>query len=296
MTSCPDSVVFDQCGLVKFASLTVMIRKLLVPDRELRSILFLTYRSICTNSLDLMDSFRDVAKESIKNTEGIIELIIEWIELYKDDFKMSTQEGLTKKIDSWVEELVAQGNILESLLFKFKTKLVMATLSMKEEDRSPSTRDSADSDILESNRLILGGPQILEIDVEQFARQITLLDSSIWSKITHLELLFWVSKKKNRELLCENVIKMINSFDSLGGWVATVVCTTEKYKLRVKVMEYFINLAACLRRIGNLSGLLSVICGLHQGPVLRLKHSWKVCCFSFCGIRGYGYWTVVVVH
>jgi len=49
------------------------------------------------------------------------------------------------------------------------------------------------------------------------------------------------------------------------------VCTAEKLDKRVKVFRKFLEIAECLRKLGNFNGMMEILSGLDRGPVFRMK-------------------------
>merc|ERR1712137_1035414 len=68
-----------------------------------------------------------------------------------------------------------------------------------------------------------------------------------------------------------NLESYIQWFNRLSYFVATQVCSNVKKKQRVKVIEYFIEVARECFNIGNFNSLMAIIAGLNMSPVSRLK-------------------------
>jgi hypothetical protein len=70
---------------------------------------------------------------------------------------------------------------------------------------------------------------------------------------------------------------MTKRFNEVSDWVASVIITEENPKRRVKVILKFIEVAECLKKLGNYNGVMEIFSAFQRGPVARLKKSFQVC-------------------
>lgn len=80
--------------------------------------------------------------------------------------------------------------------------------------------------------------------------------------------------KKDKARRSPHVLLMIERFNYVSGWIATMVCQQENVKKRSKFIHRFIEVADRLRNMNNLNGVMEIISGLNRGPVFRLKQAW----------------------
>ena len=71
-----------------------------------------------------------------------------------------------------------------------------------------------------------------------------------------------------------NLQAYVDWFNRLSYLVATTVCQRKKKKLRVKTIEFWIEVARECVNIGNFNSLMGIITGLNMIPVARLKRTW----------------------
>ncbi|CAL4076913.1 unnamed protein product [Meganyctiphanes norvegica] len=71
-----------------------------------------------------------------------------------------------------------------------------------------------------------------------------------------------------------NLESYIQWFNRLSYLVATHSCTHVKKKQRVRVIEWWIEVARECFNIGNFNSLMGIIAGLNMSPVTRLKKTW----------------------
>lgn len=115
---------------------------------------------------------------------------------------------------------------------------------------------------------------IMKWPLLEIARQITLIDFTIFSKIEPKECLNQAWNKGNRETKAPNIYKMINWFNLLSNWVGSQVVLTEDVEKRSKLMAKFIELANFCKDMNNFNAVFSIISGLNLAAIFRLKETW----------------------
>jgi son of sevenless-like protein len=135
--------------------------------------------------------------------------------------------------------------------------------------------------------------KFLDIDVTEFARQLTIVESKLYGKIKPTECLNKTWQKKVAEGEPEpapNVKALILHSNQLTNWVAEMILTQLDVKKRVVVIKHFVlvadvsisNLMYVLlltnrqkcRQLNNYSTLTSIISALGTAPIHRLKRTW----------------------
>jgi hypothetical protein len=74
--------------------------------------------------------------------------------------------------------------------------------------------------------------------------------------------------------MCPHVTHLINRFNELSLWVATVILMFPKTVERTAAILKFIKIAEHLDQLSNYHTLSAVIAGLNLAPISRIKHSW----------------------
>ncbi|CAB1322456.1 unnamed protein product [Coregonus sp. 'balchen'] len=72
-----------------------------------------------------------------------------------------------------------------------------------------------------------------------------------------------------------NLEAYVEWFNRLSFMVATEICMPVKKKQRVRVIEFFIDVARECFNIGNFNSLMAIISGMNMSPVSRLKKTWS---------------------
>lgn len=119
--------------------------------------------------------------------------------------------------------------------------------------------------------------KFLDIDVTEFARQLTIIESKLYGKIKPTECLNKTWQKKVGESEPEpapNVKALILHSNQMTNWVAEMILAQMDVKKRVIVIKHFVSVADKCRTLNNFSTLTSIISALGTAPIARLKRTW----------------------
>ncbi|XP_041480837.1 ras-specific guanine nucleotide-releasing factor RalGPS1-like isoform X4 [Lytechinus variegatus] len=117
---------------------------------------------------------------------------------------------------------------------------------------------------------------MLRVQPEEFATQITLLDLPAFKAITSEELssCAWSGKSKNN--ICPNIVAFTKRFNQVSFWVVHEVLITQMAKARAEVIGHFIKVAKKLFDINNLHATMAIISALHSASIFRLTKTWNL--------------------
>ncbi|KAL1892183.1 cell division cycle-related protein [Sporothrix stenoceras] len=121
--------------------------------------------------------------------------------------------------------------------------------------------------------------KFLDIDVTEFARQLTIIESRLYGKIKPTECLNKTWQKKVAEGEPEpapNVKALILHSNQMTNWVAEMILAQTDVKKRVVVIKHFVAVADKCRGLNNFSTLTSIISALGTAPIARLKRTWDI--------------------
>ncbi|TGJ78742.1 hypothetical protein E0Z10_g10020 [Xylaria hypoxylon] len=119
--------------------------------------------------------------------------------------------------------------------------------------------------------------KFLDIDVTEFARQLTIIESKLYAKIKPSECLNKTWQKKVTDGEPEpapNVKALILHSNQMTNWVAEMILAQQDVKKRVVVIRHFVTVADKCRGMNNFSTLTSIISALTTAPIARLKRTW----------------------
>lgn len=118
--------------------------------------------------------------------------------------------------------------------------------------------------------------QVNSLSEEFLAKCLTAIEFANFRKIEPQELLNQAWVKTKYRYRARNVLKMIENFNMVSGWVALSICCPEKLRSRTAALVRFIKLAQFLYEgLHNFSTLMAVLAGISSSAVHRLKFTYE---------------------
>lgn len=119
--------------------------------------------------------------------------------------------------------------------------------------------------------------RILDIDPQTFAKQLTIKEHHLYSKITLFECLDRIWGKKYCNFGgSENISRFISSANHLTNYVSFVIVKQENLKKRARLIQHFVSVAEYCRELNNFSSMTAIISALYSSPIYRLKKTWMM--------------------
>ncbi|EEC07895.1 RAL guanine nucleotide exchange factor with PH domain and SH3 binding motif (RALGPS), putative, partial [Ixodes scapularis] len=115
---------------------------------------------------------------------------------------------------------------------------------------------------------------VLKVDTEDFATQLTLLDRDVFRKIRPEELTSCGWNKRNKMAIAPNVVAFTCRFNHVSLWVVREVLRGRTARHRAELVSHFVRLGKRLQELGNLHGACAVLSALQSAPVFRLGKTW----------------------
>ncbi|XP_072390886.1 uncharacterized protein [Diabrotica undecimpunctata] len=200
--------------------------------------------------------------------EHLVQLLAEWTETFPYDFRDERMMEHVRKITQQccVINSTLRANV-SALLHNLHPRLTALEAYEKSLENQCSHVDENFTDISE----ICPNPAIL-------AQQLTHVELERLSFIGPEEFVQAFAKENpNLETSFKDMKKTHNLeqyvqwFNRLSYFVATQVCKYQKKKMRVRVVEYWIETGRECFNIGNFNSLMAIIAGLNMSPISRLK-------------------------
>ncbi|CAH0547802.1 unnamed protein product [Brassicogethes aeneus] len=208
----------------------------------------------------------------VRFAEYLVQLLAEWTEIFPYDFRdervmqhirtitqqcCAVNSSLRQNVSSMLHNLLQRLNALEAY-----EKMIENLASQADENSTDISDVCPNPAVLaqqlthvELERLSFIGPEEF---VQAFAKE-----------NPHLETSFKDMKKTH------NLEQYVQWFNRLSYFVATQVCKYQKKKMRVRVVEYWIEVGRECFNIGNFNSLMAIIAGLNMSPISRLKKTWN---------------------
>ncbi|KAF9431881.1 hypothetical protein BGZ76_011576 [Entomortierella beljakovae] len=119
--------------------------------------------------------------------------------------------------------------------------------------------------------------KFLDIDPLEFARQLTIMEATVYNKIRPVECLAkaWTSEEPEVAAKAVNIKKMIETSNLYANWIDEMVLCEKEIKKRVLIIRHLVLIAEKLRQLNNFSMLSTTMAALSQSPIHRLKRTWE---------------------
>ncbi|KAL7668475.1 hypothetical protein ACOME3_009177 [Neoechinorhynchus agilis] len=116
---------------------------------------------------------------------------------------------------------------------------------------------------------------ILRVEPEDLASQITVLDWPVFKRIEPFELTSCAWNTKHKLTKTPNIVQFIRRFNHTNFWVQHEVLHAAGVRARVDIVSHMIKVAKRLLDLNNINGLMAVVTGLQSAPVYRLESTWN---------------------
>ncbi|KAL5000320.1 ras guanine nucleotide exchange factor domain-containing protein [Aspergillus recurvatus] len=261
------------------------------PDMSFNSTFLLTYRSFTTASelfemimqrfniqppfglnADEMQMWVDRKQKPIRFR--VVNILKTWFENYWMEPNDESHMQLLERAHSFTKDSIATTKTPGStqLLAVIEQRLRGQDTTVKR--LVPTQATPAPTPIIPKNMKKL---KFLDIDCTEFARQLTIIESRLYSKIRPTECLNKTWQKKvgpDEPEPAANVKALILHSNQLTNWVAEMILNQSDVKKRVVVIKHFVNVADKCRALNNYSTLTSIISALGTAPIHRLSRTW----------------------
>eukprot|EP01102_Stenamoeba_stenopodia_P019570 TRINITY_DN742_c0_g1_i1.p1 TRINITY_DN742_c0_g1~~TRINITY_DN742_c0_g1_i1.p1 ORF type:complete len:861 (-),score=153.82 TRINITY_DN742_c0_g1_i1:1728-4310(-) len=251
------------------------------PDPLFQKAFLLTYRSFMTPQqllerlvfrYCLTPSAAEVQLQLVKKKFQIpvqlrvLNVIKYWLENYAHDF---LEDGLAAKLDYFLTDIVAVMNNRYTVTLK---GLLAKRLSNVSEQKQKMFSKPPPDPILPRD---LTNITLDELDPQELARQLTLIEYNIFKIIQPKEFLNQGWNRSKKHITSPNILTMIRLFNKMSRWVTGEVAFTDDLLKRADKMKYFIRVASECYKLSNLNGVMEIIAGLSNASIIRLKRTWE---------------------
>ncbi|KAJ8069225.1 hypothetical protein OCU04_002891 [Sclerotinia nivalis] len=292
-----DDISYDtkvQPPIPKGGTLVALVEQLTRHDKlnsDFNNTFLLTYRSF-TNARELFEHL--VKRFQVQPPEGMPPGDYEtWVSRKQKPIRFRVVNILKSWFESfWMEDQSDDTKALIANVYTFARDTVKATETPGSGSLMTLLEQRLRGQEATAKRLVLtlnhSTPQpimpknmkklkFLDIDVTEFARQLTIVESRLYGKIKPTECLNKTWQKKvgeNDPEPAPNVKALILHSNQLTNWVAEMILTQLDVKKRVVVIKHFVLVADKCRALNNYSTLTSIISALGTAPIHRLKRTW----------------------
>ncbi|KAF9348191.1 hypothetical protein BGX34_002629, partial [Mortierella sp. NVP85] len=289
----PGDLILNAEGQVKGGTLPALVERLTLHDgldHNFMATLLLTYRSF-TNTKELftllfqrfniqppmgleqdeMDIWTEKKLTPIRLR--VFNIIKSWLETYYLEDESDDREAL-----AMIKEFAGTASMKDTMSFaavqliKLVEKREQSDTAFRKMVLNLSTQ--APQPIVPRN---LKKIKFLELDPLEFARQLTIMEATIYNKIRPVECLAkaWTSNDPEIAGKAVTIKKMIETSNLYANWIDELILSEKEIKKRVLVIRHFVLIAEKLRALNNFSMLSATMAALSQSPIYRLKRTWE---------------------
>jgi hypothetical protein len=189
----------------------------------------------------------------------VIDFITKWMSIYAFDWDVIP-------LDTWQ---------------KFKTMVDMSPFKMLMENAVLEDRERVLPDLLSAPKSIPALSTstttfpILQWDPVEIARQLSLIEYQMLCNIEIQECFNQNWIRSNREIDSPNIVQMVNWFNKLSLYFASLILNDEAPKDRAEKYAFVVRIAQECQKINNLNGLFEIVSCLSSTPVYRLKKTME---------------------
>ncbi|KAJ8317844.1 hypothetical protein KUTeg_002935 [Tegillarca granosa] len=217
-----------------------------------------------------------VKKEQLGNFgPNLMQLLSDWTEMFPYDFR---DERMMKQLQEITQRLLIIYPDLRATSTSMKHNLIarLTSLQVYEENLTKWNNEA----LKKSKSQEVPTTDISEVCPSplEFAQQLTHIELERLSHIGPEEFVQAFSKDTIKTETSFRDIKKTSNLEAYVQWfnrlsyfVASEICSHLKKKKRVKMVEYFVDVAKECINIGNFNSLMAIIAGMNMSPVARLK-------------------------
>ncbi|KAF2074646.1 hypothetical protein CYY_004041 [Polysphondylium violaceum] len=225
---------------------------------EFKKIFFLTYPSF-TSAETVLNKLIQIyhSFENIDSAQVIIFLKF-WIEQQPTDFN---------------EKLLAiLNNFIDNQTMVSHAKQLRAAIVSKIENSNNHKKEVKDPPEPKVPKNIFSPTLTFDdIDEEEIARQLCLIDFTLYEQIKPSEFLIKGWTKPQYRSKAVNLLNMMRRFNDFTKWVASSLLNEQNSKGRTKLLGRFLKISEHLRSMNNFHSLMAIFGGINNTHVFRTK-------------------------
>lgn len=268
---------------IRAATFTKLVERLTFhayPDSELVDTFLLTYRSMASPT-ELLSALirryhvrRGTTAEDAERCHTIqsrvVNVLRTWIKNYWMDFD---EPSVLALLNRFVDEKIIGTDGNDSLGAMLRDQISRQQVEWRQ--RSIPVLSMALDVVPPTVTLESLNERLLDFAPECVAEQVTLLRSDLFRSIPQYEFLSKVWKKASRTVSHPNLDRLIESFNSLSGWMVLSVLGFRRPEERAKALKYYIKAMRRFTDLNNFDGVMCVVSAFEGAAIHRLHRSWE---------------------
>lgn len=207
------------------------------------------------------------AERRVAIQSRVCNVLKQWIAEYFDvDFN---NYSLRAELKVFIERLKQEGSPIAKTLENIFIRVSTTGIAKESTLTVPASRSIPDPKV--PNNIFSPNLKLSDVDEEEIARQLTLIEFPIFARIQPSELLNQAWSQKHLKHRAPYVTAMITRFNVVSNWVAHSILKMEKLRDRVRMYTRFIKIAEHLRNLNNFQTFQAILAALSSTPIHRLK-------------------------
>jgi len=267
-----NSLDISKDGLLQSATIDRIIELLISSpaqlqcDSDLLSTFLITYR-LFMSPCQLLERLISAFHSNISSREMACNLIKAWLDRNGFEFE---EASLRLAVSSFLEtpEMASWAEDLRERLGVVKPR---GGLSTREEHTTFGLLKRSIPEPIIPKRLTGHFDQLLDFDSCELARQLSLIDHTLYQLITPVELLLSTRGAEKQAHLSA----LIERNELVQGWVKSEILKEQLNTQRVRLLEKFVGVASFCREIGNFNGVVTIVTALNHPSIRRLTKLWS---------------------
>ena len=201
------------------------------------------------------------------------------VELILSTIKFNIQNNIDSKLD--IIKLIINMNCLDaSKIHIKKLELVLNGTDYAKLIVKISNLFKYSNSYIESKPIINIVPQVLSkyityLDVKPviFASELTSICETNFNYISSYHFISYILDKDSKDSV--TIKFLIDLFERISNLVSYEIISADSIYDQIFIVNYFINVASELYLVGNYHMLFSILSGLNNADVQKIKHLWK---------------------
>jgi hypothetical protein len=268
-------------GKLKAASFNKIIEKMTSHDAERDMLLktfVLTHPSVTTAYAfidKLLQRFEVPSEKAIEKTAvqaRVCNTLLVWLTNHFEDLPVDVVEQVER-----LTETLRGDPALKGWATRVVSLINRKRQEQAEEDDRQYAPTAADLDhvSLDASSSMHPSKILIVFTEEDIAKQLTLIDFGVYSKIRSTELLDQAWSKPKYKYRARNIARLIARSNDLTLWVCSLVVWPKTLKERVRALTKIVEIACGLQKLNNFNSLVSFMSALNNSAVHRLKHTFE---------------------
>ncbi|OZJ01532.1 hypothetical protein BZG36_05501 [Bifiguratus adelaidae] len=283
-------IVLLKDGSVRGGTLEALVEKLTshnTLDSNFVTTFMLTFRSFCTN-VDLLEHLkrRYTMKPPGSLTEEQLEI---WIEKKLKLVRLRVSNVLKNWLESYYNEDTDQHILPDIQTFCTDTMRETMPAAAAQILKLVDKRQGHGEIALKKMVLNVNSPppipllprnlkrlRLLDIDVLELSRQLTILDSRLFNQIRPFECLSKAWSKDDSHLNAKHVKMAIRYCNQLTAWVSDSILSQSDIRKRVVILKHWIHVAERCRTLHNFNSCMAILAAFDSSSIGRLRRTWDL--------------------